>query len=506
MPPFTDFAIGPSPARSALPSPSKSGPIAITVLCLAFVLAGCGSSDELRRPEPDTPSAPSDRPTTGDVAGVDSLRILLLGDRFPTEVSIEAAESELEIHAGPETRTVPAEESVRVTTADDHVRIRAGSYTLRTDRARFRAGADGSLRVHTGEVARRYSGTLSIEVDTEESGLRLVNRVDLESYVASVVASEYPFDQIEGLKAQAVIARTYALRVQHRNADRPYDLTDYTASQAYRGLDDVTDRALEAARATAGQILTHRGSPIEAVYSASSGGHTADNETVWATDPVAYLRGKPDAYDEDTPHQNWTFSMRAEALHEVLSEEFDFTVRSVEFLDRGESGRYGRVRVSGSRTRTVTANEVRLAVIRRYGPRSLKSTRFEVDRQSGEYEFTGSGYGHGVGLTQWGARNRAESGQSYGEILRFYYTDVRLEHVPPPAEEDDADLPALASVTTSSDGESSASSGAANGPEASTPAATSPDETDSSSDRGSTEASSGRTGTAEDGRSRRPGW
>lgn len=505
MPPFTDIARWASSVRSLYRRSPESGPIATVVVCLALALAGCGSSDELRRPEPDAPTVRSDRPTTGDVAGVDSLRILLLGDRSPSEVSIDPVESALEIRTDSETRTVSPGGSVRVLAAENQLRIRVGSSTLRSDRARVRPEVNGSLRVRTGPIDRRYAGTLSIALDAEEAGLRLVNRVDLESYVASVVASEYPFDQVEGLRAQAVIARTYALRIQHRNADRPYDLTDHTASQAYRGLENGTDRSREAARATAGEILTHRGSPIEAVYSASSGGHTADNETVWATDPVPYLRGKPDEYDEDTPHRNWTFSMRTEALHEVLSDEFGFTVRSAQFLDRGESGRYGRVRLTGSETRTVTANEVRLAVVRRYGPRSLKSTRFEVDRQSGEYEFTGSGYGHGVGLSQWGARNRADGGQSYEEILRFYYTDVRLEHVPPPAEDDDTGPPALASVSPSPDDRSGASSDGANGSEAGTPVA-SPDESDSSSDQSAAEASSGPAAPPENGRSRRPGW
>lgn len=417
---------------------------------VAGLLAGCGSSEPLRgdgEPAPTEPVAPtpspSSAPTTAEVARIDSLAIWVLQRSNPRTVRFSGADgTELTVRSADGDRS-ETDGPVVVEHTGSQIEVRAAGRTVQTGTVRVGSSSGAPIRVRTGSIDRRYSGSFHVSHGPDGSDLRIVNRIDLETYVAAVVATEFPFDELEGAKAQAVIARTYALRVQRRNQGEPYDLTDNSASQAYHGLEDVTELTRRAARQTRGEILTYRDRPIEAVYSASSGGHTADNDVVWSTTPVPYLRGKSDPHDQESPHQKWTFRIQADALHGLLSERYGFEVEEIEFLDPGPSGRYESVRLMGSETRTVSANELRLAVVGRYGPRSLKSTLFEVDRQSGAYRFLGHGYGHGVGLSQWGAKGRAEAGQNYREILGFYYTGVALTEMP----DAEAAPPRLAAVT-----------------------------------------------------------
>ncbi len=272
-----------------------------------------------------------------------------------------------------------------------------------------------------------YTGTLRLSPDTTE-GLLLVNHVPLEDYVASVVASEYGLEDDAGAKAMAVVARTYGLFATQKFG-AGVDHADGTLSQVYEGADVVTTRARRATESTRGQVLTYDGRPIQAVYFSSSGGHTADNEDVWeAEEPLPYLRGRPDPYDEASPHHNWRVTVGRSALLRALTRARG---RSVEGFTLGERTSYGRLKTmnvihsDGSR-HTMNANAFRLAVNQRLEDEPLKSTWFDARREGDTYVFDGRGFGHGVGLSQWGAHAMAEEGRGYREILRYYYTDIAI--------------------------------------------------------------------------------
>jgi stage II sporulation protein D len=276
---------------------------------------------------------------------------------------------------------------------------------------------------------RTYKGTVSVDVDPDyTTRLRLINEVDLEEYVASVLPREYPFEDVEGSKAMAVVIRTYALQSKGRyGAD--YDHTDHIGSQVYDGSAHVTAVAREAARSTEGLVLTYKGELAEATHSAASGGYTANNEDVWKGPPLPYLRAKPDPYDV-SPHRTWTSSVPRMQLLGVLTATYGGGKRVDGFTPQalGPDGRVRsiRINVAGGTNRTISSNEFRLLINRHFGVNSLKSTMFSV-RQSGDaYVFEGSGFGHGVGLSQWGAHEMAERGRSYEDILTFYFTGVDL--------------------------------------------------------------------------------
>jgi len=289
-----------------------------------------------------------------------------------------------------------------------------------------------TLKVSDGTL-RTYSGGLRIEPDPNQAGtLQLVNLVPIEDYVASVVASEYPFeDDLSGSKAMAVVARTYALRAAEK-FDGAYDHVDHTLSQVYRGHHAITGTARRAADATRGQVLTHDGTLIEAVYFSSSGGHTANHEDVWEADRVLpYLRGRPDPHDRPSPHHEWTTRIPRTPMLQALTRDQEFQVEGFLIDDRSEEGRVRHVKLlrPDGTTHQMQANAFRLIVSRGVPDVTLKSTWFDARREGDEYVFEGRGYGHGVGLSQWGAHIMADNGAGYQEILRFYYSGVRVERI-----------------------------------------------------------------------------
>ena len=273
------------------------------------------------------------------------------------------------------------------------------------------------LRVQQGRTDRAYRGRLVL---TAESGkVQLVNHVPLPDYVASVVASEYPFDEIEGVKAQAVLARTYALRRQGAFAD--YDLDDHQGSQVYKGVDVVTAVSERATRETTGLVLDYRGELAEAFYSSSSGGFTAANESIWSGAPLPYLRAVPDPYDSGAPDHRWTQTVAADAVHRALSARYGGRVTGFEVTRRGPSGRVVEMALQGGARRTITGSQFRSAVNASLGWRTIRSTQFTSRRVGADYVLDGQGFGHGVGMSQYGARGAARAGLTFEQILAHYF-------------------------------------------------------------------------------------
>lgn len=284
--------------------------------------------------------------------------------------------------------------------------------------------SETALNVTAGSQIRSYSGDLT--ADADGSRLLLVNHVPMPDYVASVVSSEYPFSEIEGVKAQAVLARTYAARRQ--NLSQPYDVNDHEGAQVYKGAGVVTDRSRRAAEETLGERLYFGSDLADAVYSSSSGGYTADNESVWNGAPLPYLRGVPDPYDADAPDHRWTTTLQAREVHSTLSERFGGRVRDVTVIERSPEGRAVRIELAGSQV--ISGSQFRAALNAALGYRTVRSTFVELDRRGETYVLMGRGFGHGVGMSQYGARGQAREGRSYREILAYYFQGTTVERDP----------------------------------------------------------------------------
>ena len=350
------------------------------------------------------------------------------------QLALESGTLHVRIPNTPPVLRISAQRSVTIGVRGQEVFLKRGKRGLYAPSLHLTSSREAvwSLKLDNGAV-RTYSGGLRMEPDPKQQGtLLLVNVVPLEEYVASVVASEYPFeDDLEGAKAMAIVARTYALRASEK-FDGAYDHVDHTLSQVYRGRRAVTGTARRATAATRGEVLTHNGTLIEAVYFSSSGGHTANHEDVWNADRVLpYLRGRPDPYDRPSPHHEWTTRISRPKLLRALTRDQGFRVEGFLIADRTEVGRVRTIdllRPDGTR-HNIRANAFRLIISRAVPDANLKSTWFDARRDGASYVFEGRGYGHGVGLSQWGAHIMATKGADHEEILNFYNSDVHIERM-----------------------------------------------------------------------------
>jgi stage II sporulation protein D len=268
----------------------------------------------------------------------------------------------------------------------------------------------------------------ALEVQRTDRGLRVINRVALEDYVASTVGGELPHRwEEEVLKAQAVVTRTYALYQQSRSQARAYDVSADTRHQVYAGVAGETPRIVEATRSTLGEVLLHEGELILAAFHSASGGRTASAGEVWG-ESIPYLQSQNVEGEEDSPYTYWRAVISGPKLARALVPLglSAGALREVRVVERSASGRARRVWVDGARGEgSLSARDLRRVV----GTSVIRSTLFDVREEGGDFIFAGSGHGHGVGMSQWGARAMARAGASYREILAAFYPGTELRRL-----------------------------------------------------------------------------
>jgi len=291
--------------------------------------------------------------------------------------------------------------------------------------AEFRLVPDSGARVSVR--GRAYRGELRILA--RESGLTVVNRLGLEEYLLGVVPVEMPHSwPLEALKAQAVVARTYAIRYLGRFESAGYDLCPDQRCQVYAGLAAEAERSSRAVNLTQGLIVLWGDHPASTFYHSDSGGHTASSAEVWGG-VRPYLPGIADPYGAASPRRSWTFSLRAGVLAQYL-EAMGRSVgvpKAISFGAYSASGRAGLMAITGSAGRLELAGFEFRTLLQRMGVFSTR-VRLEATRTEPEKTFilSGSGWGHGVGLSQWGAREMAERGRTFDQILAHYFPGTTL--------------------------------------------------------------------------------
>ena len=265
-----------------------------------------------------------------------------------------------------------------------------------------------------------------IAVMAEEGRIQVLNRIGLEDYVASTVGGEMSSSwPSEALRAQAVAARTYVLHEAGRRRSAAWDVRATEMSQVYRGVDAETKETRSATRATAGQVLTFEGTPILAVFHSTAGGRTATAGEVWGED-LPYLRVVEVEDEDDAPHTYWRTAFDRKAMRGIL-DSAGVSVGQLEKISiegRTASGRVERLIVRGSSGKAEIKGRQLKALLSAMG---LRSTLFEIRESPTGFAFVGSGHGHGVGMSQWGARAMARHGASYKRILKRFYPGARLE-------------------------------------------------------------------------------
>lgn len=312
----------------------------------------------------------------------------------------------------------------------------------------------GSVKITDGYA---YRGAIRVMKSPQRWGLTVVNVVPVEEYLYGVVGKEMsPSWHREALKAQAVAARTYAISHKNYFASRGFDMTDDTSSQIYAGINGESPSVIAAVDATRGEILTYGGKPIDAFFCSTAGGWTENSENVWGS-RIPYLRGVSDDSSR-MPSYRWSVTTTPEKLAANLTAAGKGVgkVRSITLSplgkrpmavsDRGVSGRVLSMTVNGS------AGSVRVTGNAFQSIYGLKSTLFDFsqggavpDPDSGRkgrsaimtvkagvpITIYGYGWGHGLGMSQYGAYQMAQEHGSadtyYRTILTHYYTGTRLE-------------------------------------------------------------------------------
>jgi stage II sporulation protein D len=295
----------------------------------------------------------------------------------------------------------------------------------RAEGLRVAPGDTGLLRVN----GREYPG--AIEILRTGDTLTVVNELPLEEYLAGAVKAEAGDKMpLEMLKAQAVVARTYAAYHRRLNAEKPFHLVASTLNQQYLGWVARDSPVWVAVKDTTGQVLWN-GELFPAFYHTDSGGHTEDPRAVFATPNMPALKPVRVQFATGSPHQRWRLDLPLTELSAALLRG-GFSVGRVvtlDVLERSRSLRVARIAVRGTAGAvTLRGNDLRRLV----GYDTLKSTLFAVTVSGASARFVGRGYGHGVGLDQWAAKTMADQGWSAPRIVRYYYPGAALAILPDP--------------------------------------------------------------------------
>ena len=285
----------------------------------------------------------------------------------------------------------------------------------------FRLTSDRVIRLN----GREYEGRLDL-LRNADGALAVVNEVPLEDYLVGVLLAEsngrWPR---EALRAQAIASRTYAAYHRLINAAKPYHIVASTAHQQFAGRVVSASPVWTAVQETTGEVLRWEGELFPAFYHADSGGYTEDPRTVFAARNLPGLRPVVCPFSTGSPHFSWTLDLSLADVSEMLRRHQVGvgTVQSIEVSERTTALRATVVTVHGSSGVTrLRGNDFRRIV----GYDTLKSTLFAVAVDGEVARFAGRGYGHGVGMCQWGAKGMAEQGSTARQILDFYYPGAVL--------------------------------------------------------------------------------
>lgn len=348
-------------------------------------------------------------------------------------VALEAAPHEVMVtSAGP---VLVAAEGWK-TTLEGSVRVRrAGGRLLVNDRR-----TAPPVRVAGGAAFLTVDGTPvrgDLVISVRDRRVLVVNELALEDYVRSVVPSEVPSDwPAEALKVQAILARTYVLHQQAERGGNGFDVDATVQSQVYRGIPSEDGRTSKAVEATAGRVVHYGGRLAFTPYHSTSAGPTEDASEVWGID-LPYLKGVDCSFDTESPAARWTRRVPLDEIEASLDQAGYRVgpIGSLTPLGRNRSGRVSAVRIVHAGGALILKGEDLRRIIgyRRLPSMRFDLTAFEVNPESRQVEvwFQGGGWGHGVGLCQWGMKALAERGWTADQIISYYYPGTTIHALAP---------------------------------------------------------------------------
>ena len=271
---------------------------------------------------------------------------------------------------------------------------------------------------------RLYKGSLQI-IKTKGQKLVAVNIVNLEDYVKGVLYHEVSHRwPIEAIKAQAIASRTYAFYQIKENSHKRYHLYSDISSQVYNGVYAERYRTNQAVDQTKGKVLMWKDKPVPAFFHSTCAGHTERSGSLWDVD-LPPLSGLECKYCKNSPYFSWSYDVELGALEKVLKSA-GYIIGPVERIrvsGRNRSGRANSVIMEGHDfSDDIKAKDLRHLM----GPSLIKSTNFGVTVKDGKAYFKGKGWGHGVGMCQWGAFSIAKKKKTAEDILLYYYPGATI--------------------------------------------------------------------------------
>ncbi len=346
----------------------------------------------------------------------------------------------------------------------------------------YTAGSNLSLVPLEGSIfidSKEYRGSVII-TNASASAINIINVLPMEEYLYGVIGGEMPFSwHTEALKAQAVCARGFAVSNFNKHASLGFNVCATTNCQVYSGVSGETPSVTEAVDATAGQIVTYEGKTAETLFYSASGGHSANVKNVWGSS-IPYLSGVEDPYEsEDAPRHSWSATLTLDEISQILLDrgdnigtvtsltaKTDETGRTYELTAEGTDGSvtltrqntyspfYSKGVLSQKYTIVPVGESTREVYAISKSPISALSSKYAINSRgviadissgfaiisasgtdyytTGEvtaYTFQGGGWGHGVGMSQYGAKGMAENGFTYDAILSHYYPGTELSDI-----------------------------------------------------------------------------
>lgn len=267
---------------------------------------------------------------------------------------------------------------------------------------------------------RKYRGNIEL-VRGKNGRLIAVNYINLEDYVKGILFHEvshyWPQD---ALKTQAVACRAYAVYQISQNAGKDFDVTNDVYSQVYGGKTSERSRTNYAVDQTEGQVLVYKGKIFPAYFHATCAGHTQDAAALWDIG-LAPLRGVVCNFCKESPHFSWHQAVALSRIKEALLKagyEGCGAIENVSIIKMDPSGRVKDLSINTNKSNIKISGKDFRAIV---GPDIIRSLNFKVSIIGETADFNGSGWGHGVGLCQWGAYFMAKEGYDYKRILEYYY-------------------------------------------------------------------------------------
>ena len=261
-------------------------------------------------------------------------------------------------------------------------------------------------------------------VKTDANKFTVVNTLELEDYLKGVVPKEisdrWP---LEAIKAQAIVARTYTLYIKQQKKYPFYDLTSDISSQVYGGQNSEKYRTSLAVERTRGLILFYDKKILPAYYHAACGGAREDVGELWG-ESISPLKGGVCAFCKESPHAFWKQNVRLKDIQDKLNAQgYNLgLIKDIAVMERNKSQRIKQLKITtrDDQEVVISGKDFRNIV----GPNLIKSNNYAIEMKGYYVDFLGKGWGHGVGLCQWGANFMARQGYSFDRILKYYYPGV----------------------------------------------------------------------------------